>query len=202
MPSTDPRVDAYIEKSQDFAKPILNHIRALVHAACPEATETMKWSFPHFDYKGEMMCSMAAFKAHCAFGFWKQSLLENDAFPAEKTAMGSFGRLTSVKDLPSDKVMKKLIKDAMKLNDAGIKVQRAPVSKDKKELVVPDILLESLAKNDAAAETFSSFPYSKKKDYVVWITEAKSDATRDKRLATTIEWLAEGKSRMWKYEKC
>ncbi|HEV7701646.1 MAG TPA: YdeI/OmpD-associated family protein [Pyrinomonadaceae bacterium] len=202
MPSTDPRVDAYIEKSQDFAKPILNHIRALVHAACPEATETMKWSFPHFDYKGEMMCSMAAFKAHCAFGFWKQSLLENDAFPAEKTAMGSFGRLTSVKDLPSDKVMKKLIKDAMKLNDAGIKVQRAPVSKDKKELVVPDILLESLAKNDAAAETFNSFPYSKKKDYVVWITEAKSDATRDKRLATTIEWLAEGKSRMWKYEKC
>jgi uncharacterized protein YdeI (YjbR/CyaY-like superfamily) len=202
MPATDPRVDAYIDKSKDFAKPILDHIRELVHDACPEATETIKWNFPHFDYKGEMMCSMASFKEHCAFGFWKQALIENDAFPAEKTAMGSFGRITSIKNLPSDKVMKKLIKDAMKLNDAGIKVQRAPVSKEKKELVVPDILLESLAKNDAAAETFNNFPYSKKKDYVVWITEAKSDATRDKRLATTIEWLAEGKSRMWKYEKC
>src|SRR2546423_3077460 len=160
MPKTDPRVDAYIDKSKDFAKPILTHIRELVHASCPDVDETMKWSFPHFDYKG-MMCSMAAFKEHCAFGFWKQSLLEDSAFPAEKTAMGSFGRLTSVKDLPGDETMKKLIGDAMRLNDEGKKVQRAPVSSEKKVLIVPDVLTESLATNEPAAETFNNFPYSK-----------------------------------------
>jgi len=201
MPAIDPRVDAYIDRSADFAKPILLHIRKLVHAACPDVLETIKWSFPHFDYKGQMMCSMASFKQHCAFGFWKQSLLEDAAFPAEKTAMGSFGRLTSVADLPDDKTMKKIIGDAMKLNDEGVKVKRAFVSKDKKELIVPDVLLRTLAKNKAAAETFNNFPYSCKRDYVDWITEAKTDATRDKRLATTIEWLAEGKRRNWKYER-
>ena len=200
MPVTDPRVDAYIDKSKDFAKPILNHIRELVHDACPEVVETMKWSFPHFDYKG-MMCSMASFKEHCAFGFWKRALLESSAFPAEKTAMGSFGRLKSLADLPDDKTMEKLIVEAMRLNDEGIKVKKV-VSKEKKELVVPDVLLEALASNDKAAETFNSFPYSCRKEYIEWITEAKTDSTRDKRLATTIEWLGEGKRRNWKYENC
>jgi uncharacterized protein YdeI (YjbR/CyaY-like superfamily) len=201
MPTIDSRVDAYIDRSADFAKPILLHIRKLVHKACPDVTETMKWSFPHFDYKGQMMCSMASFKGHVAFGFWKQSLMEDAAFPAEKTAMGSFGRLTSVADLPDDKTMKKLINDAMKLNDAGIKVKRAFVSQDRKELVVPDVLVEALARHKAAAETFNNFPYSCKKEYVEWITDAKTEATRGKRLATTIEWLAEGKRRNWKYEQ-
>ena len=201
MPTVDPRVDAYIEKSQDFAKPILNHIRKLVHAACPDVMETMKWSFPHFDYKG-IMCSMASFKAHCAFGFWKQSLMEDAAFPAEKTAMGSFGRLTSVKDLPDNKTMKKLILDAMKLNDDGVKVKRASLPKEKQVLVVPEVLLAALDANARAADTFNNFPYSCKKEYVEWITEAKTDATRDKRLASTIEWLTEGKRRNWKYENC
>jgi len=202
MPTTDPFVDAYIEKSNDFAKPNLKHIRALVHNACPDVVETKKWSFPHFDYKGEMMCSMAGFKEHCAFNFWKQSLLDQTAFPAEKTAMGSFGRIKSLDDLPDAKTMKKLIGDAMKLNDDGIKVAKPKPTGEKKELVVPDVLLEALATNDAAADTFNNFPYSKKKDYVEWITEAKTDATREKRLATTIEWLAEGKSRHWKYQNC
>lgn len=201
MPTTDPFVDAYIEKSKDFAQPILNHIRELVHAACPDVIETKKWSFPHFDYKG-MMCSMAAFKEHCAFGFWKQSLLEDAAFPAEKTAMGSFGRIKSIKDLPNDKTFKKLIVDAMKLNDAGIKIAKSKPASEKKELVVPEILTAALATNELAAETFNNFPYSCKKEYVQWITEAKTDATRDKRLATTIEWLTEGKRRNWKYENC
>lgn len=201
MPTTDPRIDAYIEKSKDFAKPILKHIRALVHEACPDVTETMKWSFPHYDYKG-MMCSSASFKEHCAFGFWKQSLMEDAAFPAEKTAMGSFGRIKSLSDLPDDKTMKKLIVEAMRLNDDGVKVQRAPVSKEKKELVVPEILVTALDANAAAAETFNNFPYSCKKEYIEWITEAKTDATRDKRLATTVEWLSEGKRRNWKYENC
>ena len=132
MPTTDPFVDAYIEKSKDFAKPILNHIRSLVHAACPDVVETKKWSFPHFDYKGEMMCSMAAFKEHCAFNFWKQSLLDASAFPAEKTAMGSFGRIKSLKDLTTDKTFKKLILDAMKLNYAGIKVVKEKPAGEKK----------------------------------------------------------------------
>ena len=201
MPTTDPRVDAYIEKSKEFAKPVLNHIRLLVHDACPDVVETMKWSFPHFDYKG-MMCSMASFKEHCAFGFWKQQLMEDAAFPAEKTAMGSFGRITSVKDLPDDKTMKKLIVAAVKLNDDGVKVKRAFVAKGNKELVVPEILVAALDANASAAETFNNFPYSCKKEYAEWITEAKTDATRDKRLATTIEWLTEGKRRHWKYEKC
>jgi len=201
MPTATAWVDEYIEQSAEFAQPILLHLRALVHEACPDVIEAKKWSFPHFDYKG-MMCSMASFKEHCAFGFWKQSLIEDAAFPAEKTAMGSFGRIKSLDDLPDDDTMKKLIADAMRLNDDGIKLSRPLVAAEKKELVVPEILVEALAKHDAAAETFNNFPYSKKKDYVEWIIGAKATATRDKRLATTIEWLAEGKSRNWKYENC
>jgi uncharacterized protein YdeI (YjbR/CyaY-like superfamily) len=199
MQTTDPRIDAYIKKSRDFARPVLTHLRKLVHEACPDVVETLKWSMPSFEYKG-ILCGFAAFKEHCTFGFWKQSLLEEGNFPA-KTAMGSFGRITSLKDLPNDRTMKKLIKEAVRLNEEGIKVKRT-VSKAKKELVVPDMLTEALARNAAAAETFYSFPYSKRKDYVEWITEAKTDATRDKRLGTAIEWLAEGKARNWKYEDC
>ncbi|HQZ95247.1 MAG TPA: YdeI/OmpD-associated family protein [Pyrinomonadaceae bacterium] len=201
MPTIDPRVDAYIEKSNDFAKPILRHIRALVHEACPDLTETMKWSFPHFDYKG-MFCSMASFKGHCAFGFWKHSLMDDAALPSEKTAMGSFGRITAISDLPDDETMKALIIKAVKLNDDGVKVVKTKPAAERKELVVPDILLEALARDEAAAATFNNFPYSKKKDYVEWISGAKSEATRDKRLATTIEWLAESTARNWKYENC
>ena len=199
MPTVDPRVDAYIEKSADFAKPILRHIRRLVHKACPDIQETMKWSFPHFDHKGTV-CSMASFKQHCALGFWKQSLMEQDAFPAEKTAMGSFGRITSVKDLPPDKVMVALIHQAVELNEKGIKVAKKPV--DKKELVVPADLTKALSKNKTAKTAFDKFSYSHKKEYVQWIEEAKTEPTRNKRLATTVEWLSEGKSRNWKYEAC
>lgn len=199
MPTVDPRVDAYIEKSADFAKPILRHIRELVHKACPAIQETMKWSFPHFDHKGTV-CSMASFKQHCALGFWKQSLMEQDAFPAEKTAMGSFGRITSVKDLPPDKVMIALIHQAVELNEKGIKVAKKPV--DKKELVVPVDLTKALSTNKAAKAAFDKFSYSHKKEYVQWIEEAKTEPTRNKRLATTVEWLSEGKSRNWKYEAC
>lgn len=200
MATTDRYVDEYIDKAQEFAKPILRHIRKLVHEACPDVVETKKWSFPHFDYKG-MMCSMASFKEHVAFGFWKQELLKKSMFPVEKTAMGSFGRIKSLRDLPDNRTMKKLIKDACKLNDEGVKVVRK-ASKEKKELVVPDILLRALAKNKKAAATFNSFPPSCKREYIEWITEAKTDATREKRLATTIEWLSEGRRRNWKYEEC
>ncbi len=201
MATTDPFVDEYIDKAQDFAKPILRHIRALVHEACPDVVEKKKWSFPHYDYKG-MLCSSAAFKEHCAFGFWKQSLLEGSAFPAEKTAMGSFGRIKSLADLPDDETMKKLIVEAMRLNDDGIKVAKPKASGEKKELVVPEILVAALETNAIASETFNAFPYSCKKEYIQWISEAKTDATRDNRLAAALEWMSEGKRRNWKYEKC
>lgn len=199
MPTTDSRIDDYIERSADFAKPILNHIRKLVHEAIPDVEEKIKWSMPFFDYKGPL-CNMASFKQHCAFGFWKQSLLEQDAFPTEKTAMGSFGCVTSVKDLPGDKLMIKLIRQAAKLNEDGVKIPKKP-AKEKKELVVPNTLAAALKKNTKARKTFEEFPYSKRKDYIEWLDEAKTDATREKRLATTIQQLEEGKSRNWKYEK-
>ena len=202
MPTLDPRIDAYIDRSAEFAQPILAHLRKLVHKACPDVKETMKWSMPHFEYKG-MLCGFAAFKQHCTFGFWKQSLLETDAFPAEKTAMGSFGRIESRKDLPADKVIVGLVQQAMELNEKGVKVEKKkPAAAAKKELVIPDILVTALNKNKAAKATFENFPYSCKKEYVQWITEAKTEPTREKRLATTLEWLAEGKKRNWKYEKC
>ena len=199
MPVTDPRVDAYIEKSAEFAKPILSHFRSLVHQACPDVSETMKWSFPHFDYKGNV-CSMASFKQHCAVGFWKQSLLENDTFPAEKTAMGSFGRIMSLDDLPEDAAVIALVRQAVKLNEDGIKLPSKPKA-EKKELTVPAILTEALKKNAKAKKTFDEFPYSKQKDYLEGLDEAKTDATREKRLATTVQQLEEGKSRHWKYQK-
>ncbi|MGH9949661.1 MAG: DUF1801 domain-containing protein, partial [Pyrinomonadaceae bacterium] len=135
MPTTDSRIDAYIEKSADFAQPVLKHLRALLHKACPDVVETIKWGMPHFDHKG-ILCGFAAFKQHCTFGFWKQSLMETDAFPKNKTAMGSFGRITSLKDLPSDKVMIGLIHQAMELNEKDLKVPKKPAS-PKKDLVVP-----------------------------------------------------------------
>src|SRR5262245_62057250 len=164
MPSTDPRIDAYIEKQADFAQPILVHLRELIHKACPQVTETVKWSMPSFDYKG-ILCGFAAFKQHATFGFWKQSLMETDAFPKNKTAMGSFGRITSLKDLPPDKVMIGLVHQAMELNEKGIKAPKKPTT-GKKELVVPDDLKKALAKNKKAKTQFDKFSYSHRKEYV------------------------------------
>jgi uncharacterized protein YdeI (YjbR/CyaY-like superfamily) len=199
MGSKDKRVDAYIDKSAEFARPILRELRAIVHEACPEAEETIKWGFPHFDYKG-MLCSMAAFKQHCAFGFWKSELVLRDNKSPD--AMGQFGRLTSVKDLPTRRVLIGYIKKAQELNDAGIKAARPKPRAEKKELVVPEYFTAALKKNKKALATFEGFPYSHKKEYVQWVTEAKTDETRQRRLATSVEWLAEGKSRNWKYERC
>lgn len=199
MPKTDPRIDAYIENAADFAKPVLKHLRLLVHKACPEISETIKWGSPSFEYKG-IVCGMAAFKEHCAFGFWKQALLEADVFDKEKKAMGSFGRITSLKDLPSDATVISLIKQAVALNEAGIKVKKDR-PKERKELVVPAGLAEALAKDEKAAAVFEQFPYSHKKEYIEWINEAKTEPTRNKRIATAIEWIRDGKGRNWKYER-
>ena len=198
------QIDQYILKAQPFAHPILNHFRDLVHQVCPDTEEKMKWSFPHFDYKGQMMCSMASFKQHCAIGFWKAQLIDTKLVEKAKTeeAMGHMGKITSLKDLPSDKILKGWIKTAMKLNDEGIIVAKPkPTEKAKKELVVPKELTTALNKNKKAKTIFEKFPYSHKKEYIMWITEAKTEATRDKRIQTAIEWISDGKGRNWKYER-
>jgi uncharacterized protein YdeI (YjbR/CyaY-like superfamily) len=200
MGTRDPRIDAYIEKSADFAKPILDHLRDVVHATCPDVEETMKWSFPHFMYEG-MLCSMASFKSHCAFGFWKGALVLGDA-SKDTEGMGNLGRITSVKDLPPKKMLAGWIRKAMALNEEGVKapVKRKPALK-KPALQVPTALMDALARDPKARATFDAFPPSHRKEYVEWVAEAKTDATREKRIATALEWLAEGKQRNWKYQK-
>jgi uncharacterized protein YdeI (YjbR/CyaY-like superfamily) len=201
MGKQDARIDAYIQKSAEFARPILTHLREIVHEACPDVEETMKWSFPHFMYRG-MLCSMASFKEHCAFGFWKGSLVIPDKGPEASDAAGQFGRITRLADLPPRKVLSRLIKDAMKLNDEGIKAPARPKPTTPKELVVPDDLARALKANKKASATFAGFSPSHKREYVDWLTEAKTDATRARRLETAIEWMAEGKPRNWKYMNC
>ncbi|HYE54321.1 MAG TPA: YdeI/OmpD-associated family protein [Chitinophagaceae bacterium] len=204
MPSTDPHVDAYIKKSAPFAQPILEHLRQLVHKACPQVTETIKWGFPHFEYKG-LLCSMAAFRQHCNFGFWKGSLLKDDAGVLEKvgkTDMGFFDKINTLEDLPSDKVIITYIREAMRLNDENVRVPSKPRSAAAlKSPETPPDLAAALKKNKAAQQTFEGLSPSGKKEYITWINDAKTEDTRAKRLATTIEWLSEGKTRNWKYEK-
>ena len=197
MGKKDPRVDAYIAKAGDFAKPILTRLRDAVHSACPDVEEAMKWSFPHFMYRG-MLCSMASFKEHAAFGFWKGSLiLGNKSKNAE--AMGQLGRLTSVSDLPPKGVLTNYLKKAVALNDDGVKVARVPKRAAPKPLRVPADLAAALKKSPTAHATFTAFSPSHKREYIEWITEAKSADTCARRLQTAIEWMAEGKARNWKY---
>ena len=201
MGTRDDRVDAYIAKSAEFARPILTRLRDVVHAACPEVEETMKWSFPHFMYKG-ILCSMAAFKQHCSFGLWKSSLIIEGGSDDVAKGMGQFGRITDVSDLPSKRILSGYIKEAMKLNDAGVKSPTRSKPKAPREVVVPDDLSIALQKNKKALAAFEKFPPSHKREYIEWITEAKTDATRSRRLETAIEWMAEGKPRNWKYMNC
>jgi uncharacterized protein YdeI (YjbR/CyaY-like superfamily) len=197
MGQKDPRVDAYIAKSADFAKPILKRLRADVHAACPDVIEEFKWSNPHFNYKG-MFCMMAGFKKHCIFGFWKHKLVVGPDTPGN--AWARFQHITSIDDLPSSNALAKYLKKAMRLNDAGVKVVRTAKSVTK-PLRVPADLATALKENKKAQAAFADFSPSHKREYAEWITEAKSADTRARRLAQAIEWIAEGKSRNWKYER-
>lgn len=197
MPTLDPRVDAYIAKSQDFAKPILTRVREMVHDACPDVQETIKWGSPFFDYKGQMMCAIAAFKQHCALIFWKASLI--DGMPGNfDTSRGSFGRITSMKELPTKTQFNGFIKAAMALNEAGITMKR-PKAGTKPEAKVPKELATALAKNKKATAVFANFPRGQRREYCEWISEAKREETKAKRVAQAIEWIAEGKTRNWKY---
>ena len=196
---TDPRIDAYIDRQAEFAQPILRHLREVVHAACPDCEEAVKWSSPHFMYRGEMLAGMAAFKQHATFGFWRGSLVVGEG-NAQMSGMGQFGRLTSLDHLPPRGELEALIRKAMKLTEEGVK---PPRDKHKKEpFTVPQDLRAALDANPAAAATFDGFPPSSQREYVEWVTEAKRDETRVKRLNQAVEWLAEGKRRNWKYENC
>ena len=199
----DPRIDAYIEKAQPFAQPILKHLRKIVHQANPNIEETIKWGFPAFEYKGPM-CSMASFKQHLAFGFWKSDLIRDPKGILQESkinggsAMGHLGKITQLTDLPSDKILIKLIQDAIRLNDDGIKLPSKPKI-SKKDITPPDYLLTALSKNKKAQKIFNEFSPYNKKEYIDWLEGAKTEKTRISRLETAIEWIGEGKIRNWKY---
>jgi uncharacterized protein YdeI (YjbR/CyaY-like superfamily) len=196
-------VDAYIAKSPEFARPILRKLRELVHEACPQIEETMKWGFPHFEYKG-IVASMAAFKNYASFGFWKGSLMRDPHHLFEAVGKTSMNALTvaEVSGLPNDKILIEYIHEAVALNEQGVKVPAPKKREARQELEIPDYFLAALKKNKKALATFEAFSYSHRKEYVEWIVEAKQESTRNQRLATAISWMAEGKSRNWKYRKC
>ena len=191
MSKKDPRIDAYINKSADFAKPILIRIRKLVHAACPDVAETIKWNAPFFEHKG-ILLTIPAFKQHCALMFWRGRL-----FLGKERE--NFRRITSLADLPGDKILTGYIRKAVELNEAGIKNPVRAKSKAKK-VVIPDYFLAVLKKNKKAFAAFDSFSPSCQREYIEWITDAKREETRIKRIQTAIKWIATGKSRNWKYQ--
>jgi uncharacterized protein YdeI (YjbR/CyaY-like superfamily) len=194
-------IDNYISKSEAFAKPILTHLRKIIHTACPDVEETVKWSFPHFMYKKSILCSMASFKQHCAFTFWLASQMEDTdkilLAGEDRNSMGHLGQLKSIKDIPSEKILAKYIKQAMVLIDKGVKLSKKTAATTK-ELAIPDYFIKALKQNKKALINFENFNYTNKKEYVEWIAETKTEDTRNKRIEQSVEWLAEGKIRNWK----
>jgi hypothetical protein len=207
MSSVDTRIDAYIARSPDFATGILARLRALVHQACPEVVETIKWGMPFFEHQGPL-CFFAAFKQHCAFGFWRHRGRE------ESGAMGHFGRITSIGDLPPRRELIAAIHAAVARNQVRSTVsghaptkrgkqgrQPGPSGKAKGEPVMPADFRRALALDRDARREFAAFSPGKQRDYVSWLEEAKRPETRARRLATAISWIAEGKERNWKYRR-
>jgi uncharacterized protein YdeI (YjbR/CyaY-like superfamily) len=193
--------DAYIAKAQPFARPILAELRERVHEASPKIEEVMKWSSPSFLYEGKILCGMAAFKEHASFGFWQHALVMGEG--VERNGMGSFGKMRSVDDIPSKKVLAPLFEKAMALIDDGVTtpgVRKTATPKPKAE-PTPEFAA-ALKKNAAARKHFEAFSPSAQREYVEWIAEAKREETRDRRIVQAVEWLAEGKQRNWKYQNC
>ena len=198
----DARVDDFINNAPPFAKPVLIHLRKLVHDACPQGAETIKWKVPVFEYKG-LLCGFGVFKQHCAFNIFKAKLMKQAAAFEQKNTEGAgqFGRITSLRDLPADDVIIAYIKEAMKLNEEGVQFAKTKPDQNNVILYYPEGMKAALAENKKANDKFESLRYSHKKEYVEWIAEAKGEATRNKRIATMLAWLEEGKRRNWKYEK-
>ncbi len=203
MPSKkDARIDAYITKSAAFAQPILKRLRSLVHAECPDVEEAIKWGMPSFLLNGKILCGMAAFKAHATFGFWHRGMEKMLAKEFGKTsdAMGHMGHITSPNDLPPDADLRRYLRRASELMTSGLPARPKP--KPKPARPTPSDLAAAMKKNAKAAKTWGNFAPSHKREYIEWITEAKRAETRATRLATTLEWLAAGKQRNWKYMNC
>lgn len=198
-------VDAYIANAADFARPILAHWRQLIHKNCPDVTEAVKWSFPHFEYKGDNLCVLAAYKNHCSFTFLKAELMSDSRLKASKDLkpiQRFLGKVTKLADLPPDKEFVAMLKEAMLLNEKGIKIKREKPETDKpKVFETPDYLQAALDANPKAKAFFESKSNSFRKEYIVWITDAKTDETRQKRISEALEWIAEGKGRFWKHQK-
>jgi uncharacterized protein YdeI (YjbR/CyaY-like superfamily) len=204
----NPKVDAYLGTARPFAEPILRHLRELIHKGCPGVEETIKWSRPFFQYKGVILCNISAFKEHCSFGFWGEEIgaVLREARIVGKDGMGSLGRITSLKDLPSDKEIVGWIRQAAAFIERGeytspIAARRRVVKPAKAVLAPPTEFATALAKNKEAAVSFAAFSPSCQREYVQWIAEAKRPETRDKRIATAVEWIAAGKQRNWKYQE-
>jgi uncharacterized protein YdeI (YjbR/CyaY-like superfamily) len=197
--SRDSRIDAYIERQADFARPILQHLRRVVHEAEPQLEETIKWGMPHFTYKGRIVAGIAAFKAHATFGLRQAGAVLGET-GAKGEAMGQFGRLTRIEDLPPEEELKAIVRRAAALAADGPKPR--PKKGPKPEIDTPEDLQAALEANAAAKATFEAFPPSCRREYVEWVVEAKRPETRSKRLAQAVEWMAQGKRRNWKYEKC
>lgn len=196
------QVDQYILKSPDFAQIILDHIRFLVHSACPDIQEQIKWGFPNFIYKGKILCHMAAYKQHCSFGFWNSEHLEDQHQILQKigkTSMGQIGRIESIEQFPDGDIVFDLLKSAMHQIDSGIVPKKS--SKASKPVDLPEILISALNQAPEAKAHFERFTASQKREYIDWIKDAKADATKERRLQTIIEWVSEGKTRQWKYQK-
>jgi uncharacterized protein YdeI (YjbR/CyaY-like superfamily) len=207
-PAHNPKVDTYIQKAQPFAQPILTHLRKLVHAACPQIEETIKWSRPFFEYKGVILCNMSAFKQHCSLGFWGLEIgaVLRKAGVVKDGAMGSLGRITSVDSLPPDKDLLGWIRQAAAFIDSGqytspIAARNKVVKPPKPALKTPPQFTKALHQNKKAWKTFEAFSPSCKREYVEWIADAKRQETRDQRISTAVEWIAGGKQRNWKYQK-
>ena len=196
MGQKDSRIDAYIARSAEFARPVLERLRAIVHETVPDVAETVKWGMPHFEHHG-LLAGMAAFKQHCTFGFWKGALVTGETGP--KDAMGQLGRITSLRELPPKRVLQAWLKRAAALNEAGIPAPR-PRKHPRPPLETPPALATALARNARARRGFDALSPSHRREYVEWLVEAKTDATRERRLATALAQLADGKSLHWKYQ--
>ena len=204
-----PKVDAYLGKVQPFALPIMEHLRDLVHKGCPDVEETIKWSRPFFEYRGVILGNMSAFKSHCSFGFWGEEIgaVLREAKVLREDGMGSLGRITDLKDLPSDKRMLGWIRQAAGFIDRGeytspIAARNKVVKAPKTPVAIAPEFASALQKNKKATAAFAEFSPSCKREYAEWIADAKRPETRNKRIATAIDWIAEGKQRNWKYQNC
>ena len=205
LKNADPQVTAYIEAAEDFAQPILNHLRQLIHKNCPGVVEAIKWRIPHFDYKGDFMCVLAAAKNHCSLTFMKSEFMTDPRFAGGKKVKAGqrfLSKITSMSDLPSDKELSAFIKEAMELNEKGVKLDKTAKAKpgSSKPLETPGYFVEALATNPAAKEVFETQSASFRKNYITWLESAKTDATRQQRIDEALAWIAEGKGRFWKYE--